>query len=407
MTRIAIISSIAYSLANFRGPLIADMIACGGRVYALAPDYDEETRARVRALGAEPIDISLERTGMKPVRDIADMIRLAAVLRRLRIELAFNYFAKPVIFGTLAAAIAGVPRRHALIAGLGYVFTPDGAPPPLRRRILQHVVSQLYRIALRFAHRVFFQNQDDLDQFVDAGLIDRGRGVRLNGTGVDIEKLFPSAPPAAPITFLLMARLLREKGIAEFVEAARILKRDFPDARFVLLGGPDPNPGGLTIAQVAAWRDEGVIEWPGHVDDVLPWIRNSSVYVLPSWREGVPRSTQEAMAIGRAVVTTDTVGCRETVIPSVNGFLVPLRDPPELAAAMRRFLDDPALITSMGLASRSLAESRFDVREINRRMLAEMNICPLDGPSEEVGQKPQPISPMERPPSDPLGTMKR
>lgn len=374
MTRVAIVTSIAYSVANFRGPLILDMIARGCEVFALAPDYDDAIRARVRALGAQPVDIALDRTGMRPLHDAIDTLRLAKTLRGLRADVVFNYFAKPVIFGTLAAKITGIPRRYALIAGLGYVFTPGGAPLPLRRRVLKGTVSFLYRLSLRFVDRVFFQNQEDLDQFVSAGIVDRAKCIRLKGTGVDLAKLSPSTPPTQPMTFLLMARLLREKGIEEFVAAARILKPEFPDARFVLLGGPDPNPGGLSTAQVAAWQEEGVIVWPGHVDDVQPWLHDSSVYVLPSWREGAPRSTQEAMAIGRAVVTTDTTGCRETVVDGVNGYLVPLRDPISLATAMRRFLDDPTRVLEFGHASRTLAEQRFDVKDINRRMLAAMRI---------------------------------
>lgn len=374
MPSIAIVASIAYSIANFRGPLITDMIARGWRVYALAPDYDEAQKARVRGLGAEPIDISMERTGMRPARDLADAIRLANTLRRLRVDAVFCYFAKPVIYGTLAAAMARIPRRSALIAGLGYVFTPGGGAMSWRRRLLQIAVSALYRIGLTFSDRVFFQNQEDLDQFARLRLVDRRKCVRLNGTGVDLQRWTPSPAPSKPITFLLMARLLREKGIEEYVAAARLLKPSFPEARFVLLGGTDPNPGALTADQVRAWRDEGIIEWPGHVDDVLPWLHDCSVYVLPSWREGAPRSTQEAMAIGRAVVTTDTVGCRETVEAGRNGFLVPLRDPAALAAAMRRFLEAPELIDAMGRESRKIAERKFDVRAINATMLAEMGI---------------------------------
>lgn len=375
MPSIAIVSSIAYSIANFRGPLIAEIVAHGWHVYALAPDYDETQRALVRALGAEPIDISMDRTGMHPARDLADAVRLAKLLGRLRLDAVFCYFAKPVIFGTLAAAIARVPRRYALIAGLGYVFTSDGQRIPIRRRLLRATVAVLYRLGLTLAHRVFFQNQDDIEQITGMGLVSRDKCVRLNGTGVDLVRWAPSPAPIEPITFLLMARLLREKGIEEFVAAARLLKPHFPAARFVLLGGTDPNPGGLREEMVRGWHEEGVIEWPGHVDDVQPWVRGCSVYVLPSWREGAPRSTQEAMAIGRAVVTTDTIGCRETVEVGRNGFLVPLRDPRGLAEAMRRFLDTPGLVQSMGLESRKLAEEKFDVRSINARMLAEMAIA--------------------------------
>lgn len=376
MPSIAIVSSIAYSIANFRGPLIREIVSRGWSVYALAPDYDEAQKELVRNLGAEPIDISMERTGMHPARDLADAVRLAKQLDSLKLDAVFCYFAKPVIFGTLAAAMARVPRRYALIAGLGYVFTPDGEQMPIKRQLLQAIVAGLYRLGLTFAHRVFFQNQDDLDQISGMGLVSRAKCVRLNGTGIDLDRWTPSPAPTKPITFLLMARLLREKGIEEFVAAARLLKPQFPHARFILLGGTDPNPGGLRAEIVRRWHDEGIVEWPGHVDDVQPWIRGCSVYVLPSWREGAPRSTQEAMAVGRAVVTTNTIGCRETVEAGRNGFLVPLRDPPALAEAMRRFLEDPRLVGSMGIESRKLAEEKYDVRAINARMLAEMEIMP-------------------------------
>jgi glycosyltransferase involved in cell wall biosynthesis len=173
---------------------------------------------------------------------------------------------------------------------------------------------------------------------------------------------------------MLMARLLREKGIYEYVEAARAVRQQHPHARFLLLGGTDPNPGALTREEVAAWVAEGVVEWLGHVDNVRPWIASTSVYVLPSYREGKPRSTQEAMAMSRPVITTDAPGCRDTVIEGVNGFLVPVRDSAALADAMMRFIDQPELIPRMGRESRRIAEERFDVHRINRVMLVEMGI---------------------------------
>ncbi|MEA3015147.1 MAG: hypothetical protein QOD42_3692 [Sphingomonadales bacterium] len=372
---IAIITSIAFSLANFRGPLIEALVAAGLRVYALAPDHDEGTRAAVRALGAEPVDISLERTGMRPLRDARDAFRLAGTLRRLNPDATFAYFIKPVIYGSLAAKRAGVRRRYALVAGLGYVFTPGGGRETPKRRLLRAAVSRLYRRALRVCDLVYFQNEDDVAQFVGAGLVAPERVRRLAGTGVDLERLQAAPPVTSPPTFLLMARLLREKGIAEYVAAARIVRASHPEARFLLLGGFDPNPGGFTRAEVEGWAAEGAVEWAGHVDDVRPWIAQSSVYVLPSYREGKPRSTQEAMAMGRPIVTTDAPGCRDTVEEGVNGFLVPVRDVPRLAEAMLRFIGEPGLIAKMGAESRRLAEERFDVRRINATILADLGIA--------------------------------
>ncbi len=379
--RLAVVSSQAFSLANFRGPLIRDLVQAGVEVFALAPDYDDRQRAIVRALGAQPVDISLQRTGMNPLRDGLDMLRLAAVLRRLRVDASFAYFVKPVIYGTLAAWLAGVPRRVALIAGLGYVFTPSGERLSWRRRCLQAAVSRLYRTALSRVDRVVFQNDDDRQAFVTGRVVSADKAVVVRGTGVDLTEWPPAPPVLAPVTFALAARLLREKGIVEYAQAARQVKARHPEARFLLLGGLDPNPGGFTRAEVEAWVAQGVLEWPGHVD-VRPWLAQTSVYVLPSYREGVPRSTQEAMALGRPVITTDAPGCRETVIDGDNGFLVPVRDATALAERMLRFVEQPGLIETMGRRSRQLAEERFDVRRINARLLAVLGVAPKAAAAE-------------------------
>lgn len=378
---IALITSHGLSLPNFRGPLISALVARGIRVYALAPDLDEKIRAAIVRLGAEPIDISMDRTGMRPGRDFIDAVRLWKQLRQLKPDAAFAYFIKPVIYGSLAARFAGVPRRFALVAGLGYVFTPDGTRATFKRRILRAVASWLYKLAFAISQRVFFQNEDDIAQFVKAGLIDPAKVVRLNGSGVDLTALPVSPPIESPPTFLLMARLLREKGIYEYAAAARIVRARHPEARFLLLGGLDSNPGGLSHDEVSAWAREGLIEWLGHVDDVRPWIARSSVYVLPSYREGKPRSTQEAMAVGRAIITTDAPGCRDTVVEGLNGFLVPVRDSAALAEAMLRFIEQPDLIARMGNQSRRLAEERFDVVKINAVILRELGL-PWETPAE-------------------------
>lgn len=366
--RFALITSQAFSLPNFRGPLITAMVRRGIEVLAIAPDYDERIRAQVSALGAMPVDCALNRTGMNPLSDGINAIRLALLLRRLRPDVTLGYFIKPVIFGTLAAWLAGVPRRIVMIEGLGYVFTSSGGRESLRRRVLRSLVSRLYRFALARAHKVIFLNSDDITEFVTAGLVHESKVIKLGGIGVDLTDWPLTDPAARPVTFLLAARLLHEKGIMEFAEAARLVKVQHPAVRFVLLGGLDPNPGALTQAEVQTWVTEGLLEWPGHVE-VKPWLELASVFVLPSYREGVPRSTQEALAMGRAVITTNAPGCRETVVEGINGFLVPIRDVPALAAAMMRFVNNPALIAAMGLESRKFAEDHFDVHKINKRLI--------------------------------------
>lgn len=369
----AIVSSQAFSMLNFRGPLIQDLVAAGVQVYALAPDYSDDLRQKVQALGANPIDFQLTRTGMNPLRDGLDMLRLTLLLLRLRPNVMLGYFIKPVIYGTLAAWLAGVPRRVAMIEGLGYVFTASGTCQPLGRKLLRTLVSKLYKFSLSKAQKVIFLNRDDLAEFVDIGLVDKAKVINLGGIGIDLAE-WPLTPSfIQPITFLLVARLLKEKGIFEYVHAAKQVKSLYPETRFVLLGGLDPNPGSLNQAEVDGWVKEGILEWPGHVA-VKPWLMKASVFVLPSYREGVPRSTQEAMAMGRAVITTDAPGCRETVDEGVNGFLVPVRDVAALTQAMMRFVKNPDLVATMGQESRRLAEKRFDVHSINARLLKILGI---------------------------------
>lgn len=371
--RIAIISNQAFSLTNFRGPLILEMVARGCTVYALAPDYDTSSRQAVEALGAISIDYSMSRAGMNPVRDLLDLCKLAFLLRSLKPDISFGYFIKPVIYGTLAARLAGVRKRYAMIEGAGYVFIEDKTGN-WRRTLLRKFATGLYRLGLGAANRVFMLNADDKQLFVEERMVEAEKVQLINGIGLNLDHFVMTAPALEPFTFILVARLLREKGIFEYVEAARIVKARYPLARFVLLGSIDLNPGSVSEATVKQWTEEGVIEWPGQVDDVRAWIAQASVFVLPSYREGLPRSTQEAMAMGRAIITTDVPGCRDTVIDGLNGYIVPARNADALAKAMLKMLAQPQLLASMGQQGRVIAEQRFDVNKINKTILDVMEI---------------------------------
>ncbi len=370
MTSLAIISSQAFSLVNFRGLLIQELVRSGVSVLALAPDFDQSTRSEIEALGAKPVDYSLSRAGMNPLSDAMDTLRLAKILHEIKPDVTLGYFIKPVVYGSIASWLAGVPKTFAMIEGLGYVFAQDqNGRGSLRRGLLRLVVTWLYRLALTRANRVVFLNDEDISEFCERRILSPEKAFKLGGIGIDLHDWAPSPPVTQPVTFLLAARLLREKGIVEYVTAARGIKSRYPSIRFILLGGLDPNPGGLTRTEVQGWVKEGLVEWPGHVA-VKPWLSQASVYVLPSYyREGVPRSTQEAMAMARPVITCDTAGCRDTVVHGENGFLVRPRDVDSLIEAMERFIDRPELIGSMGLASRRLAEQRFDAHVANRRLM--------------------------------------
>lgn len=371
--RFAIIGNQAFALLNFRSRLIADIVARGHTVFALAPDFDAEAEAQVRALGAEPVSISLSRTGLNPIRDARDVVQLCKTLAHLQLDTVLSFAIKPVIYATLASRIVGVSNRFALIAGLGYAFGGD-VRTSWRSTTIHYAAKALYRLALSQAEKVFMQNPDDANDFVRLGVVKRSKIVPVNGTGVELDQ-WPILPPVtAPVTFVLAARLLAEKGVRQYVEAARTMRRENPEIKFVLLGGLDANPNGIQRTEVEAWVRENVVIWPGHVP-VRPWLAEASVFVLPSYyREGVPRSIQEAMASGRPIITTDMPGCRETVIDGENGLLVPPRDVGALVAAMRHFTQQPNRIVEMGKRSRFYAERKFDVRNVNSAMIDAMKL---------------------------------
>lgn len=370
-TRLAIVGNQAFAMRNFRGALIETLAARGVEVYALAPDYDDASRRAIEALGGIPLSYPIRRASVSPLHDIQTMWKLIRLLRGIRPDVVLSFTAKPVVFGTLAAWMVGVPRRYALIEGLGHAFIETSTARP---RGLRSMVSRLYRVSLSRAHSVFFLNDDDLNEFVRDGLVSPDKALKIGAIGVDLDEWQPAPPVVDPLTFLFAGRLLREKGIVEFVDAARLVKAQHPKTRFVVLGATDMNPSSIGVEEIEAWTREGVVEWPGHVD-VKPWLEQSSVFVLPSYREGLPRSTQEAMAMAKPIITTDVPGCRDTIVRGENGIIVPSNDSVTLAEAMLRFVTDPSLIATMGAASRRLAEERFDVHSATNRISSAMGLA--------------------------------
>jgi len=372
VSRIAILSNQAFSLINFRGLLIKHLVKSGFEVYAFAPDYTDLLREEIKNLGAIPIDGGFSRAGMNPLMDFASILKLSYLLYSLKISITLAHSIKPVLFGTISAWIGGASRRVVIIEGLGHIFTDDGTRKSLRKLILQSFVTYLFRFSLSLVFKVVFLNTDDLNEFINLGIVDKKKSTVLGGIGVDLDDWITVPTISNPITFLLAARLLKEKGVREFYEAARKIKSQYPNIRFILLGGIDINPTALTKSEVDGWVREGFLEWPGNVS-VKPWLAQASVFVLPSYREGVPRSTQEAMALGRPVITTNVPGCRDTVIDGRNGFLVPVRNSFALAEAMLKFVNNPELIYSMGVESRIMAIDLFDASKFNARLLQIIN----------------------------------
>jgi len=364
--KIIISAGFAPSLLNFRRELLDSMVAAGHEVVALAPSVEDAVRGELEGMGVRAISINLDRTGRNPFRDLLLVNQLIERFREERPDVVFNYTVKPVIYGSLAASRAGVPRIVSMITGLGYSFAREN----WTQRVLGLGIKWLYKKALDKNRCVFFQNPDDLQLFRQAGILGSdAKATLVKGSGVNVEQFRVSPAPLKPLTFTMIARLYREKGIFEFVEAARLVKKDHPECRFVVAGGLDSNPTSLTTRQLDLWKAEGSVEFVGWLKDVRPLLNQTSVYVLPSYREGTPRTVLEAMATGRAVVTTDAPGCRETVQDGENGFLVPIKDSKALVAAFERIIASPALCVQMGNKSREIAEELFDVREVNRVML--------------------------------------
>ncbi len=366
--KIIVVASLAYSLVNFRGLLLRRLVQEGYEVIACAPDHDAAIVETLQGWGIGFHTIPMDRAGQNAFSDVATLAALVRMFRRERPAIVLAYTQKPIIYSGLAARIVGGIDYFAMVSGLGHAF---GAAGSIRHRALRALVSLLYRHAVARARCIFVFNRDDEGELRRNGIVKRQPVLQVPGSGVDLAQ-FPHQPlPHGTFNFLIIARLMRDKGLEEFVKAARLVRLQWPDARFRIVGPLDPNPTGLNRADVARWQADGAVEYCGETRDVRPFLRDATVFVLPSfYREGLPRSILEAMATGRAVITTDMPGCRDAVLDGETGLLVPPRDADALADAMLRFRRDPTLATSMGMAARARAEAEYAVELVNDRLLA-------------------------------------
>ncbi|CAI0773431.1 Capsular glucan synthase [Serratia entomophila] len=374
--KIVLIGTTANCVVGFRADLIKSLHQQGHSVYAFALNYDDDTRKQVRALGATPVDYAFSRTGLNPIKDFCDTFALSKQLKKLEPDLVFSYFSKPCIFGTLAAVMAGVKKRYAMLEGLGYLFTEQPQGVSWKVKLLKKIQVTLYRCVFPKLDALILLNPDDRHDLVVDCKINVKQAHVLGGIGLNLADYPFSPAPTQPVSFIFIARLLAEKGVHEYVAAARKVKERYPDTQFYMLGAVDTqNPGSLTEQSLAQLIQDDIIIAPGHVSNVADWIAKSSVFVLPSYyREGIPRSTQEAMAMGRAVLSTDVPGCRETVVQGVNGYLVERWSHEALAERMCELIEDPQKIVNMGQASYQLAQEKFDAQKVNNRLLAMLDI---------------------------------
>lgn len=370
--KIILIGTIASSFYGFRADLIHILLKKGHQVYAFTSEYTTEDLMKIEKLGAIPVTYTLDRGGLNPLADIVSTYKLAKKIQKIKPDLVFSYFSKPVIFGTIAAKLARVPQVIGMLEGLGYTFTEQ--PEGLSKKIqfIKKVQVLLYKIALPQLNKLIFLNSDDPKDLLEQHLIKVKNVEVLGGIGLNL-KDYPYQPLTniqQPLNFLFIGRLLKEKGIHDFLTAAKIVKEKYPETLFTVLGAIDPyNLGALQQTELNDLISSNIIHYPGHVNNVKDWIADSHVFVLPSYREGVPRSTQEAMAIGRAIITTDVPGCRETVVDGINGFLVPRWNADVLAEKMIYFIENPEQICIMGNESHKIAVEKFDADKVNRRLI--------------------------------------
>lgn len=371
-----LIAPCPHYLINFRLDLIKAIQARGQQVQVACPGMvaTAPERLLLQELGVQVHNLPMNRAGLNPFADLRTCWALWRLMRRIKPTRVLGYTIKPVIWGSLAAFLAGVPQRYALITGLGYAFV-EGEAVSKKRALVKRVAQFLYRLALNPCQRVFFQNPDDEALFRKLKILNNTTPSALvKGSGVNLDYFAPAPLPEKP-AFLLIARLLIDKGVREYAQAAERLKAQYPETRFMLVGYLDENPESITQAELDAWVNGGYIDYLGKLSDVRPAVAQASCFVLPTfYREGIPRTLLEALAMGRAVITTDAPGCRETVIDGENGFLVQPKSVDELIRAMEKLIQHPEKTLVMGEVSLQRAREEFDVHKVNAVMLQNMQL---------------------------------
>ncbi|MBC3758992.1 glycosyltransferase family 4 protein [Hyunsoonleella sp. SJ7] len=368
--RIMLIASLAFSLNQFRGDMIKHLIKNGYAVYGAAPNMDiPKNFEMVKSTGAVPVDIELSRTGLNPIKDIQSIMSLRKKIKKHEINIVFSYTIKPVIYGSIAARSLNI-ATFSLITGLGYTFSGTS----LRSDFLQFFSRTLYRIALKKNKVVIFQNRDDHQLFLDKKILTKSQKYGIvSGSGVNLDeyKFRRKAYTSGKIVFVFVARLIEEKGIKLFIEAASTLKTRYPDAEFHVFGGIPINSGSAIEESILnEAKENNSIIHHGSVSNLQEFLYKSDVFVLPTYyREGIPRSSLEALSVGMPIIITNTPGCKETVKTGENGILIEPRNLGELISAMEFFLKSPEMIDKMGVKSRQYAEERFDVNIINKNLL--------------------------------------
>lgn len=367
--KVMVLSSYAPTLVFFREDMMKAMINNGHEVIAAAPEAEEKWAHKFKDCKIKYVSIQgVERTGTNPIKDIIGFLSIFRSMMKEKPDKVFAYQAKTIIYGCLAAKILGIKEIYALMGGLGSIFRNQD-----RKSIARYILKIEYKAAFYCCNKIFFQNKDDSQELINIGLIKENKIVMLNGSGVNLDK-FTKKPIPQNTVFLFVGRIIKDKGIMEYIEAAKIVKRKFPDSRIQIVGYFDTNPTSIKKEEIINCVVEGTIEYLGATDDVRPFLEKCSVFVLPSYHEGTPKSVLEAMATGRPIITTDAPGCRETVINGLNGFLVPTKNIDELSDKMIWMIEHREEVEKMGQESLRICKEIFDVNKVNEVILKTMGL---------------------------------
>jgi glycosyltransferase involved in cell wall biosynthesis len=363
---VAFVGNSAFTMQKFRGEMIKFLAERGFEIFCFAPDYSTDTRAAIVALGGMPVDFTHDRAGISIFGAIASVWTLSKKLSELKVDLVFCYFLKPIIVANIAAKLAKVPLVFSMVEGRGMIFS-DAKPLSVKRQVLKLTVSIALGATLRLSNKVFVLNSNDL-KFVERLLGAKAdRAAQVNGIGLDTDYYAPWCDQEnTPMRFIYCGRLLKSKGIEEFVYAARNMKKRGHDAEFVVIGDVDENADSVSHQQMSSWANQGWIDWVGFQADTRPFFHRHAVLVLPTYYpEGLPRSIQEALSLACPVITTAAPGCGEQIIEGVTGFVVESQNPEAIMKKMLYFLHNPKEVVSMGLAGRKYAVTHFQSDTIN------------------------------------------
>ncbi|MGL5235575.1 MAG: glycosyltransferase family 4 protein [Empedobacter falsenii] len=361
--KIIVISSYTRSLITFRYDLLKYLVENNYEVYALGPDTDVDSTKKLESIGVKYKQFYLKRNGLNPLEDIKSIKNLRKIFEEIKPDYILPYTIKPVIYSNIAKKGLNIKALN-WITGVGFYGNPT---TNFKEKLVKAVITKQYQFGTIKDDVFIFQNQDDLDLFREKKIIKNHKTYITPGSGINLSSFKHTIPVTTPTTFIFVGRLIREKGVHVFIEAAKKIKANYTNTKFIVLGGLDiTNPNSISKEEIDQLKALNLVEFTGKVNNVVDYINNCSVFVLPSmYREGVPRSILEALSVGRAVITTDNVGCRETVIKDYNGILVKKNSVDELVDAMQFFCDNPDKIIEYGNNSRKFAEDKFDVKIVN------------------------------------------